>query len=176
VHKRQVLGDARRITSAAVHYCGSPYPQNWGELETDKGVLLVQLPVVEPVFPSAPLQYVTIAVSLRAPCFRVIDLREKPVAAKQAYTDDFVRVIVDRVPTPEWLAELKAQLQCRTLEFDLQRGDRVPAGDVARRSRAHMAMERTDLCAEYVRAVPLLDEQPKAVLAAGLKLLGGDTK
>lgn len=146
VHKRQVLGDVTQKAAAAVYVPGSPYAQNWGELELDKGCLFVDLArgVVEPI-------------PLIAPRYHVITVADgTSMRDVQRQTDvhvgDFVRLVTEAPVRAVALEALRAAWKPRVLETGVLPQSAPVTG--ARRSAAHGAMTRGELFNEYIKAVP----------------------
>jgi DNA repair exonuclease SbcCD nuclease subunit len=162
VHLRQELG--KRSTSSVVWYAGSPYAQNWGETEPDKGCLLVDLDsgMVEPI----PIQ---------APRFIVEDLsgnKGKNAALERELIADwrghFVRLIVGPWADPALLERVREASGARTFEVIVKRAERA----TERRADLHAAMSQRELLSKYVAARPPAEGlDRKALLAAGERLL-----
>lgn len=165
VHTGQMLGDPKRRTAAAVYLPGSPYAQNWGERELDKGCLYVD--TVKGIVERIPLQ---------APRFHILDYPATAATRKRAPVQpgDFVRVLTEHAMTEEQEQELRALWRPRFLRVIVVPPARPAHDGTGRRSRAHAAMTREALLDEYLDAFdPPEGVTVAAVRQAGLRLLKG---
>jgi DNA repair exonuclease SbcCD nuclease subunit len=159
VHKQQTFG-VGKSELLSTWYPGSPYGQNWGERETDKGCLFVD--TVTGVVERLPV---------KAPRFVVADWAYiQNLAGKGWANGDFVRVLVPVGTSPKAVERLRDLSGARHFEA-------VPVGVKSkaeqRASEVHAGLPRKEMLARYVAARPIEGLDPKALLGAGLRLLEG---
>jgi len=155
IHKRQRLGDPNRARSATVWYPGSPYAQNWGERELDKGCLYVdtEKKIVEPI-------------TIDAPRYRVFD-SELPKKASEV-KGDFVRVIMTETMARKFVPQLE-ELRETARHFELVLHRETTESD--RRVNVSAAMSGKELLRAYIKATPPEEGIPlKRLGSVGYKL------
>lgn len=164
VHKQQVVaGSGPEHGNATVIYPGSPLAINWGELETDKGVLLVEVG-------KGPELKVT-PIPVKAPRFRVVDLTGSDKPSPQtvrSWAGDFVRVFVG----PQWgrqsIEALRKSADARWFEVVVRR----PPKPAETRAEIHAGLSRRELLVRYMHARTPEIMDPPTLLNVGLKLSG----
>jgi len=158
VHKKQKLG--------GVYYCGSPYAQNWGEREIDKGVYFVEIDWNAEKGRIDSIKATELRI--KAPRYRVIDL-SKRLPSKVPwgkFKDDFVRVLVP-VGMSLNTEQVQEETKARWLEFRPIR----KVQKIERKEEINAAMSPVDIIEGYVRAVPPGEEfSARDVAKLGLKL------
>ena len=168
VHKAQALpGNVAGVRG--VWYPGSLYSQTWGERETDKGALDVDLDRgVAEIFP------------IRAPRFIVTDWSDiqdanryltanlsAPGALFDSWRGNFVRLLVSPRVDGKLLEQVREASGARAFQVIVQRESRVE-----QRVDVHAGLDPGELLSRYVQARPPGDGlDPRAILAAGQKLL-----
>jgi hypothetical protein len=190
VHVRQCLsipprfgrGDSRVTRTKggpAVWYPGSPYCQNWGEQEMDKGALLVDLDAgtVEPLPVQAPrfvvADWTGAATSLTggvnglAERFIAVHAGQEGTEQASPWIGDFVRLIVGPQAKPDLLERLREVSGARAFQVVVQREARAE-----RRAEVHAGMGVSTLLRSYVETRPPDGLSKSAVLAAGMRLVG----
>jgi len=167
IFKWAFLGDVHKAQEVAprVLYCGSPYAQNWGELETDKGCLYVDTDKghVE-------------RIRLDAPRFRVVDLTQELPKKREDVGrvvdwahKDFVRLIVDETFKQKELEKIQSVSGARHFQVIIHRQSRSEQ----RVSDIHAGMDDRKLLESYMETRPVDGLNAQEVLKAGLALLKG---
>lgn len=136
IHKHQVLGDSDREKAAAVYYCGSPYAQNWGERETEKGFL---------VFDSEEESVELIDTGL--PKFMVFT--EMPDI--EQCRSNFVRIIA---PSSSVTEEQLKELREAAAYFEFVPDDSGEVQAAERRSDITLDLPPKKLLSKYIETVP----------------------
>jgi DNA repair exonuclease SbcCD nuclease subunit len=162
VHKRQVVPGSKRVI-----YPGSPLALNWGELEQDKGILLVDTESKRPVD----------VIPIKAPRFRIIDLTSLSLQDAESklehalnWEGDFVKLLAGPEIPSVLVEEFRRKSNARWFkEFTVRNKP-----DAETRSAIHAGMSQEQVIDEYLRVRPPDSAVDNSMLRlAGLKLLEG---
>ena len=148
LHRRQQLPAA-----CPVHYCGAPYPIDFGEQDNTSTVLLVE------ASPTTPAKVTDIEVTAGRRMRTVEGTVEQILTGKDSYGDDFLRLIVCQATYAGMQEELRAELPNVLAirlhpDFSISADDVEDAEDDARSSKTP-----TQLFGEYCAETSFSDDR-----------------
>jgi DNA repair exonuclease SbcCD nuclease subunit len=157
---RKIDGSAFEVRSKGkwsgeIIYPGSPYAQNWGERNTQKGALLVDLDSGEITFHTLP-----------GPRFLLVDWTGREEAG--CWRDDVVRLRTDRAMTSKEAETIREHSGARILEVIYEKKSIAKS-----RTELHAGMSVDEILTVYVKARPAEGLPSTKLLKAGKDLLHG---
>lgn len=168
IHKLQCLPRAN-ARAAQVWYPGSPYAQNWGELEPQRGCLVITGNNDEPTVSLWPVS---------GPRYLVEDWSAATTASVQArvatglpeFRGNFVALLVGDQVDASALDRVRAAAQARYLQVTL--ASKPPEAQPV--PPIHTGLSRDEMLRQYVAACPPTELNAEALVLAGLQLLVED--